>query len=109
MPHEVTAGPGLYAHVMPIHEFECGECGNRFEELLPSEAPAPKCPACGAGGSRRLMSPVSPPSRLPRGAKMRDGESRRREREAARSERLADTKKKRAAGEIPQKRSGGST
>jgi putative FmdB family regulatory protein len=43
---------------MPVYEFECEECGERFEE------------------------------------------SRRRERESARTERLAETKRKRAAGEF---------
>jgi putative FmdB family regulatory protein len=85
---------------MPVYEFECGECGSRFEELTTSRAQALACPACGSARSRRLLSPVSPPSRQPRGAAVRSGESRRREREAARSERLAETKRKRAAGEL---------
>jgi putative FmdB family regulatory protein len=85
---------------VPVYEFECEECGNRFEELTSSEAGSPACPACGAGRSRRLLSPVSPPGRQPRGANVRSGESRRREREAARGERLAETKRKRAAGEL---------
>ena len=83
---------------MPVYEFECEECGERFEELIASEAPEVACAACGSKQVRRLLSPVSPPSRQPRGASVRSGESRRREREAARSERLAETKRKRAAG-----------
>jgi putative FmdB family regulatory protein len=80
---------------MPIYEFECGRCGSRFEELMASGSKPPKCPDCGADRTRRQLSPVSPPGRMPRGAKVRDSESRRREREAARGERLADTKKAR--------------
>ena len=81
---------------MPIYEFECAECGNRFEELMESGADAPACPSCGAGGGRRRLSPVSPPERVtPRGAKVRDSESRRREREAARSQRISDAQKAR--------------
>jgi putative FmdB family regulatory protein len=83
---------------MPIYEFECAECGNRFEELLSAGAEGSACPECGARARRRL-SPVSPPSRQPRGAAVRSGESQRREGEAARQERLAETKRKRRSGE----------
>jgi putative FmdB family regulatory protein len=81
---------------MPIYEFECAKCGSRFEELMESGAEAPACPECSATGARRRLSPVSPPERItPRGAKARDSESRRREREAARSDRIADAQKAR--------------
>ena len=85
---------------MPVYEFECEECGRRFEELTSSEMRSVACPDCGAERTRRLLSPVSPPGRQPRGAGVRSGESRRREREAARGERLAETKRKRATGEL---------
>ena len=85
---------------MPIYEFECEACGSRFEELVSSDTRMPACPACGSKETRRLLSPVSPPARQPRGARVRSGESQRREREAARGERLAETKRKRAAGEL---------
>jgi len=91
---------------MPIYEFECKKCGNRFEELLSATAESPACPECGALARRRL-SPVSPSSRQPRGAAVRSGEARRREGEAARQERLAETRRKRAAGEAPPPRRGG--
>jgi putative FmdB family regulatory protein len=80
---------------MPIYEFQCEECGARFEELVASEAAAPACAACGSPRTRRLISNVSPPGRQPRGAGVRSDESRRREREAARTERLAKAKKRR--------------
>jgi putative FmdB family regulatory protein len=85
---------------MPVYEFQCEECGERFEELTASEALPAACPTCGSNEARRLLSPVSPPSRQPRGARVRSGEAKRREREATRSERLAETKRKRAAGEL---------
>jgi len=85
---------------VPVYEFECEECGERFEELTGSEASGVACRACGSERTRRLLSPVSPPSRRPRGAQVRSGESQRREREAARGERLAKAKRKRAAGEL---------
>ena len=80
---------------MPIYEFECAQCGCRFEELVASGAGTPACPDCGSIDTERLLSPVSPPGRLPRGAKMRDSESRRREREAARQERIGEAQKAR--------------
>lgn len=85
---------------MPIYEFECEDCGARFEDLVGAEGTA-ACPACGAGRARRLYSTVSPPSRQPRGAAVRSGESRRREKEAGHQERLAQARKKRAAGGTP--------
>jgi len=85
---------------MPVYEFECKSCGQRFEELIVGETKALTCPACASEETRRLLSPVSPPSRQPRGTRVRSGESRRREREAARGERLAEAKRKRASGEL---------
>lgn len=85
---------------MPIYEFECEGCGGRFEELTGSETHSLPCPRCGSERTQRRISPVSPAARQPRGAKVRSGESRRGEREAARGERLAETKRKRAAGEL---------
>jgi len=85
---------------MPIYDFECDACGERFEELVASETAMLACPSCGSSRTRRLLSSVSPPSRQPRGAAVRSGESQRREREAARGERLAEAKRKRASGEL---------
>jgi hypothetical protein len=45
-----------------------------------------------------LLSGFAPPGRQPRGPAVRSDESRRREREAARGERLAAARKKRGAG-----------
>ena len=71
---------------MPIYEFECEECGARFEELVAAD---PRCRRLRcvrlAPRTRRLISNVSPPGRQPRGAAVRSDESRRREREAARA------------------------
>jgi putative FmdB family regulatory protein len=68
---------------VPIYEFECEQCGSRFEELTPAGSTAIACPAC-AAKTRRLLSNVSPPGRQPRGARVRSDEARRREREASR-------------------------
>jgi putative FmdB family regulatory protein len=86
---------------MPIYEFECEECGSRFDELVAADAPGPPCPSCGSERVRRLLSNVAPPGRQPRGATVRSDESRRGEREAGHRERLARDRAKRAKGEKP--------
>jgi putative FmdB family regulatory protein len=78
---------------MPIYEFECEECGARFEELVASAEVEAACEACGSKRTRRLISNVSPAGRQPRGATVRSDESRRREREAARQGRIAEARK----------------
>ena len=40
---------------MPIYEYECRECQNRFE-LLVLDSTTPECPACQATDLERLMS-----------------------------------------------------
>jgi putative FmdB family regulatory protein len=46
---------------MPIYEYRCEACGERFEELVPADAPAPACPRCGAERAKRLMSAQAAP------------------------------------------------
>ncbi|HEY33093.1 MAG TPA: zinc ribbon domain-containing protein [Dehalococcoidia bacterium] len=44
---------------MPIYEYECTKCGERFElrrSMSDSNREA-KCPACGAEDSHRIFSP----------------------------------------------------
>jgi putative FmdB family regulatory protein len=85
---------------MPIYEFECEACEARFEELVAAET-AVACRECGSEQTRRLYSTMAPPGRQPRGAGVRSDESRRREREAARQDRMAESRKRRALGEKP--------
>ena len=41
---------------MPMYEYECGECGNRFELIQKfSDEPVSTCPSCG-GKVRKLVS-----------------------------------------------------
>jgi putative FmdB family regulatory protein len=89
------------APLMPIYEFECEKCGARFEELVAAGIEAVACAECGSTHTRRLMSSVSPPGRQPRGAAVRSNESQRREREAARQDRITESSQKRARGENP--------
>jgi putative FmdB family regulatory protein len=104
-----SAARTTIGRAMPIYEFECGGCGARFEELVGAGTDEMNCPECGADRAQRLLSNVSPPGRQPRGARVRSDESQRRERESARQGRIADARKKRAAGETvrPSKKGGG--
>ncbi len=85
---------------MPIYEFKCKDCAARFEELTEAGALV-ACPECGAERAERLYSTVAPPSRQPRGAKVKADESRRGEREAARQDRISESRNRRALGEKP--------
>ena len=41
---------------MPIYEFECGECGQRFEDLVAAGTETAKCPSCESAGATRRLS-----------------------------------------------------
>jgi putative FmdB family regulatory protein len=45
---------------MPIYDFECRACGERFEALL-AAGQSPACPACAAPKAHRLFSPIAGP------------------------------------------------
>lgn len=45
-----TIGP------VPIYEFECGACGERFEQLSPADTATAECPECGTPGAERRLS-----------------------------------------------------
>lgn len=45
---------------MPLYEYTCARCGNRFSHLARSyDEPAPPCPACGSRDVERAISRVS--------------------------------------------------
>ena len=83
---------------MPLLEFECERCSARFEELVTGEKKV-VCPECGSTEVRRLYSPIgaAPKVSMSRAA-MRDSDSRRREREAARKEKFVERRKRGATG-----------
>ena len=70
---------------MPIYEFECQECGARFEELIPAGDTAP-CPQCKSSEVQRRYSQISK-GRVPVGLfgkAAAESNARRKEREARR-------------------------
>jgi putative FmdB family regulatory protein len=52
----ITAGKSRRV-IMPIYEYLCRKCGNRFEELVSIHVQNPlPCPKCGSGDTEKLMS-----------------------------------------------------
>ena len=45
---------------MPLYDFHCRTCGERFEARTAVDAVAP-CPACGAAGTERVVSSSAGP------------------------------------------------
>jgi len=55
-----VGGLGLDSVTMPIYEYRCDSCTERFEEYLAtSEKPSPPCPKCGSADVTRLMSSIN--------------------------------------------------
>lgn len=49
-----------YPGCVPIYDFECRACGERFEALV-AVAHRPACPACATPNPDRLFSPIAGP------------------------------------------------
>jgi putative FmdB family regulatory protein len=82
---------------VPIYEFDCSECGARFEELVQVGQTAP-CPECKSSEVERRFSPIGE-GRVPVGLSGKaaaESDARRKEREAQRQQRFADDRKKRS-------------
>jgi len=71
---------------VPIYEFRCPVCGERFEALVDAGAEALECRACGAGRATRVFSAPSPPAHL-----LKSGGGKRKQ-EQANAKLRADTK-----------------
>jgi putative FmdB family regulatory protein len=85
---------------MPIYEFVCASCGNRFEELVSASVGPLACPSCGGRRTQRVLSAQAPVRRLIRtGPNVRREEAARRNREEGRRQRIAETQRKRAGKE----------
>jgi putative FmdB family regulatory protein len=81
---------------VPIYEFECRECGTRFEELVPAGQAAP-CPQCESLEVTRRYSRIGE-ARVPvglHGQAAAQSDARRKEREARRQEGFAEDRKRR--------------
>jgi putative FmdB family regulatory protein len=59
---------------VPIYEFQCPACDERFEKLVAPDTDRAACPNCSSAAERRLSAPASP-----RSLTMSPGEARRAE------------------------------
>jgi len=90
--HEVEARDAVRstrqnAQPMPLYDFACDACDERFEALASPGGTAP-CPACGTAETRRLFTPIPPPPKLGlRGRAARESDARRADREGRRKQR----------------------
>ena len=80
---------------MPLYDFRCPRCGERFEARTPSDG-APPCPSCGAQETERLLSPFAGPFTVGvRGEAARRSNASRRAREEQRQEGFARQREER--------------
>jgi len=80
---------------MPLYDFSCHACGNRFEARTPSDQ-LPPCPECRSADTERLLSPFAGPFTVaPRGLAARRSNAERRVREEQRQERREERRRQR--------------
>jgi putative FmdB family regulatory protein len=49
---------------MPMYEFVCAECGQRFERLVDAGTEREACPECGSATAVRVFSAIAQPAKL---------------------------------------------
>jgi|AntDryMetagUQ889_1029465.scaffolds.fasta_scaffold78494_1 putative FmdB family regulatory protein len=49
---------------MPMYEFDCEACGERFEDLVPLGTQTSECRLCGSGDTKRVLSAQGAPWKL---------------------------------------------
>lgn len=91
---------------MPLYEFECDECGARFEELVPAGTTAIACQRCGSDRTHRRYSAQAASFQLVKSP----GEARKQEARNAELKRRtkADFKRRRQAARDTRAKAGGS-
>ncbi len=104
-----SAGGGCgwgYHRPVPIYEFRCEACGERFEALVDSGTATTACRACGADAAERVLSAPAAPMHLVKSP----GTTAKQERKNAqlRAQTKADFKAKRRRAREARKRGGAS-
>ena len=86
---------------MPLYDFACETCDERFEAWAKPGEAAP-CPSCGAADGRRLFTPIPPPLKLGlRGRAARESDGRRAEREHQRKEAFREERRRKREQKPP--------
>jgi putative FmdB family regulatory protein len=49
---------------MPIYEFVCAECSERFERLVDAGTQSEPCPQCGFAQAERVFSAIAAPAKV---------------------------------------------
>ena len=76
---------------MPLYDFGCPDCGERFESRAGFDDPPPNCPACGAGHTERVVTRFAMGNMIrPRGRDARRLDADRAAKESQRLERKAN-------------------
>ena len=83
---------------MPIYEFECAACGERFEELSAAGTETATCPACGEGSAQRRLSSFGLSRQPTANQRRRMEDSRGTNRDGARQRFKADIARRRERG-----------
>lgn len=80
---------------MPLYDFRCRSCGERFEGRVPVDE-TPPCPACGAPDAEKVIGPFAGPFTVGlRGVAAKRSNAKRRVREEQRAERKAEREARR--------------
>jgi putative FmdB family regulatory protein len=61
---------------MPIFEYSCKGCGNRFETLVRPNSAAPACPSCNSADLEKLISTPAIKSETTHGLAMKAAQKR---------------------------------
>ena len=83
---------------MPIYEFRCGACGERFEALVEVGTEAMECRLCGSAGAQRAYAAPAPPMHLVKSPGERRKQERANERLRARTKARFKQARRRAGG-----------
>ena len=62
--HEVAAPLKCSFPVMPMYEFDCDACGERFEDLVAVGTESTECRLCGSAETHRVLSVPGAPWKL---------------------------------------------
>lgn len=99
-----------YDHRVPIYEFECSDCGARFESLVDAGTERTGCAECGAEGAERRFSSFAVTTRqLTPSQRRRMEDKRGTDRGGARKRWGESMKRARGGGERPKRGGGGGT